>query len=172
MKKIGIILLALILLLSGCQASSSETTGSVSSTAATSEAAAGFVFKFDGVTIAMHAATASILEKLGEPRQYFEAESCAFPGMEKTYAFASFSLYTYAFEGSDRVASVVLMDDSVSTPEGIYLNASLDDVVQAYGNNYTKSLNLYSYESGKMKLSFIIENDVVTSIEYVALSGS
>jgi hypothetical protein len=171
MKRTGIILIALAVLLAGCAGPPAATTASSGSTTASkSTAAPGYVFKYNDVTIQMHAETAPILEKLGESKSYFEAESCAFQGIEKTYTFPSFSLSTYELAGVDHVASLLLLDDSVETAEGVCLYASLNDVLEVYGDQYTKSLGLYSYTSGKMKLSFLIENDKVTSIEYVALA--
>jgi hypothetical protein len=175
MKQIRIILAigtALALILSGCGDTTTQT-GSQTATSATTTTTAepGFAFKVGGVTIHMHDETAPILEKLGKEKAYFEAESCAFPGLEKTYTYTSFNLYTYEDGAKDRVASIVILDDSVGTAEGIFLNSSLDDVIAKYGDNYVHTLNLYKYASGQMELSFIIEDKVVTSIEYVALSG-
>jgi len=178
MKKIRIILaisLAIALLLGGCGGTTTQpgnqTTNTTSATTTTT-AEPGYAFKVDGITIHMHDEMAPILEKLGKEKAYFEAESCAFPGLEKTYTYTSFNLYTYEDGDKDRVASIVILDDSVGTAEGIYLNASLDDVIAKYGDDYEHTLNLYKYASGLMELSFIIEDKVVTSIEYVALSGN
>lgn len=151
----------------GCNPVSGETPNT---TTENKTAEAGYAFKSSDVTIHMHAEVAPILEKLGEPKSYFEAASCAFPGLEKQYTYPSFILYTYEDGETDRVASVVLLDDSVGTAEGIYINDSLEDVLAVYGEGYSHTVHLYSYESGKMKLSFIIEDNLVTSIEYVALS--
>jgi hypothetical protein len=181
MKNAGITLAALALLLTlltGCSAAPSAatttdgaaTTVPGGTTASEPGNAAGYVFEFKGVTIQMHAETLPILEKLGKEKSYFEAESCAFQGIEKTYTYPSFSLCTYELDGADHVASLLFLDDAISTPEGIALNSKLDDVLKTYGDQYTKSLGLYSYESGKMKLTFLIESNLVASIEYVALA--
>jgi len=45
-------------------------------------------------------------------------------------------------------------------------------VIKAYGEPSEKSLNLYTYEQERMKLSFIIEGDKVTSIEYIAKANN
>lgn len=128
----------------------------------------GYEFVFNGVTIAMHSKMEPILEKLGEPMEYFEAESCALPGMEKIYTYSGFEILTYEKEGVDYVLSVVILDDSVSTKEGIYLYSDLDSLIEKYGDDYTKELNTYKYESGKSQLVFLVEDDEITSIEYLA----
>lgn len=63
----------------------------------------------------MNEKAAPILEKLGEPMEYFEAESCAFEGLDKIYTYSGFELHTYEMKGTDYVASVMFLDDSVST---------------------------------------------------------
>lgn len=128
----------------------------------------GYEFVFNGVTIAMHSKMEPILEKLGEPMEYFEAESCALPGMEKIYTYSGFEILTYEKEGVDYVLSVVILDDSVSIKEGIYLYSDLDSLIEKYGDDYTKELNTYKYESGQSQLVFLVEDDEITSIEYLA----
>ena len=128
----------------------------------------GYEFVFDGVTIAMHSKMELILEKLGEPMEYFEAESCALPGMEKIYSYSGFEILTYEKEGVDHVLSVVILDDSVSTKEGVYLYSNLNSLIEIYGDDYTKELNTYKYESGQSQLVFLVEDEEVTSIEYLA----
>ena len=128
----------------------------------------GYEFVFNGVTIAMHSKMEPILEKLGEPMEYFEAESCALPGMEKIYTYSGFEILTYEKEGVDYVLSVVILDDSVSTKEGIYLYSDLDSLIEKYGDDYTKELNTYKYESGQSQLVFLVEDGEITSIEYLA----
>ncbi|MDW7659506.1 MAG: hypothetical protein SCM11_20245 [Bacillota bacterium] len=170
-RSIIVIGIVLALILGGCGNTPTQQGSQTATTTSESLAEPGYAFKANGVTIHMHDETAPILEKLGEEKAYFEAESCAFPGLEKTYTYPSFNLYTYEDGDKDRVASIVILDDSVGTAEGIYLNSSLDEVIEKYGDKYEHTLNLYKYTSGLMELSFIIEDKIVTSIEYVALSG-
>lgn len=181
MKKLSLILMAVLFLLAGCSSGTSTTkslaninpnsagTGT-SKTSEGTEESKGYIFENKGIIIAMHAKVAPILESLGKSTGYFEAESCAFQGMEKTYTYGGFELHTYESDKVDYVASVILLDDSVSTKEGIFINSNLDDVLKAYGDKYTKKLSSYTYELDKSKLSFLIENDKVTSIEYTAVA--
>ncbi len=181
MKKIGLLLIVLILLLTGCgggenasgnlddNGDNSMPMGSINELDDDKESK-GYVFEYNGTTIAMNEKAESILEDLGEPIDYFEAESCAFEGLDKIYTYSGFELNTYEIDGVDYVASVLLLDDSVSTKEGIYLYSNLNDVLSTYGNNYTKNLGMYTYELNKSKISFLIENDEVVSIEYTAIT--
>ena len=172
MKKLIVLFLVLIFVLVGC--STTETTAPAPTTPGqntednrTSEENE-FVFEVNGISIPMHAEAAPILEKLGGSQEYFEAESCAIPGLEKTYSFDGFDLYTYEIEGVDYIAAITILDDTVATKEGVYLYDNKDAVLQTYGDKYAKKLDLYTYTLSKSELAFLIENDEVVSIEYTA----
>ena len=181
MKKVGLLLMVLILLLTGCggeKNTSKDLNGNkggnepVESTEKPDdeEKTEEYVFEYKGITIAMNEKAAPILGRLGEPLDYFEAESCAFEGLDKIYTYSGFEIHTYEIEGVDHVAAVMFLDDSVSTKEGAYLYSGLDDVLSKYGNNYVKDLGLYTYELNKSKISFLVEDDEVVSIEYNAIT--
>jgi len=129
----------------------------------------GYVFEYKGVKIAVEAPSTAILEALGEPMNYFEAPSCAFEGMDKIYTYSGFEFQTYTEGDKDYIASIRFLDDTVATPEGIGLNAGLEDVIAAYGDDYKQSFSQYTYTKGKCNLRFIIENNEVVSVEYVSV---
>lgn len=126
----------------------------------------GFVFSHNGATIEMDVDAAPILEKLGEPVSYFEAQSCAFEGLDKTYTYNGFELDTYPKGDKDYVSAVVLKDDSVATAEGICIGDSLEKLQQAYPEGGTEECNMMIYEKDGMRLCFFIKGDEVASIEY------
>ncbi len=140
--------------------------GTESGSSAVTEAG-GFEFKANGITVAMNAKAADLVDKLGE-YEYFEAPSCAFQGLDKTYTYAGFELVTYELDKVDYVLSVSLRDDSLTTPEGVTIGSSLDDVKKAYGDSFTQDGNSYQYTKGNSILTFIVENGAVTSVEYKA----
>ncbi|HOB20752.1 MAG TPA: hypothetical protein PK830_09300 [Candidatus Atribacteria bacterium] len=171
MKKIISIMLLLALLVAGCAggaAGNNNDNNNGDKNYNGNGKVDGYVFETGGAVIAMNAEVAPIVEKLGEPLEYFEAESCAFQGMEKIYTYSGFEIKTYEIDGVDCVLSVTLLDDSVKTKEGIYLSSSLTDVLEAYGDDYTEGFGLYTYTKGNSELSFLVENDEVVSIEYKA----
>ncbi len=127
----------------------------------------GYTFSANGITIGMDVDAAPILEKLGDPASYFEAASCAFEGLDKMYTYSGFEVDTYpAAEDKDCVSAVILKDDSVSTPEGVAIGDSRDKVVEAYGDGFKEENGSLVYEKDGMKLSFILQDDAVASIEY------
>jgi len=61
------------------------------------------------------------------------------------------------------------MDDSVSTPEGIYLGSTVDDMISAYGDDYVESQGLYTYTLDDSNLQFITMEDEIIAINYLAI---
>ncbi len=108
-----------------------------------------------------------VLEDLGKEQSYFEAPSCAFEGLDKTYTYSGFVITTRPDGEEDYVSSIRLTDDSVTTPEGIYVGSSEADVVAAYGEGTRDEAEL-RYTRDSTALSFILEGDKVVSIEYLA----
>lgn len=125
-----------------------------------------YYFESNGVKIYMDGKLSDIEEALGEPKGYFEQPSCAVDGVAKIFTFSGYELETYEIEGVDYVAYVVLMDDTVATPEGVDLSMTKADVLRVYGDEYEESENLMVYKRGSMALRFIFEGDNIISIEY------
>ncbi|MBE6764889.1 MAG: hypothetical protein IJP10_04375 [Clostridia bacterium] len=171
MKKSICIILASImivcLMLTGCAQTPASSSGSAAPAADTTDTAA-YVFTYNSVAIPMDAPAAPIVAQLGEPLSYFESESCAFEGIDKTYTYQSFVLNTYPKDGVDYVSSVRLTNDTVSTAEGIYIGSTLDSVNAAYSGSFTVGETGCSFKAGNMTLSFILDAATgnVTSIKY------
>ncbi len=128
----------------------------------------GYAFKHNNVSIYMNTNVAPVIESLGECQQYFESESCAFKGLDKTYNYGGFEITTYPLDDKDYISTVYLMDDTVSTPEGVYLGATVDDMIAAYGDNYIESSGSYTYVKDDSKLQFIAKDNEIISITYLA----
>ena len=65
------------------------------------------------------------------------------------------------------IRSCRLTDDTVTTGEGVYIGSSEDDVKAAYGEEGGDAEGMLSYTAGDVTLNFILEDGVVTSIEYL-----
>lgn len=107
------------------------------------------------------------LANLGEPQTYFEAESCAFDGLDKTYTYSGFTITTRPEDGKDYIQSILLTDDSVTTAKGIYIGSARDEVIASYGETDDSLPTLLSYTSAGTTLNFILDGDTVVSIEYL-----
>lgn len=167
-----------VMLLSGCGGNDdgrSDATGKPASNATALPGGAttapsqddGYVFKKGNVTVVMNAKAADIIAALGEPSNYYESPSCAFEGMDKTYSYPGFDVTTYTESGVDYISGVVFWDDSVETPEGLYIGASAADVQRIYGADAAGKTNV-QLEKGSSYLLILLKDDLVSSIQYLA----
>ena len=172
MKKILALVLALAmtLTLAACGGETApETTAPAAQNTPATPDAASWKYTVQGVDIMMHAPAASILEQLGEPVSYTEEASCAFTGLDKTYNYGGFFLNTYPIGEKDYIYSVCLMDDSSTTPEGIYIGASQAEVEAAYGTEGFNGSHAYILTGTTSTLTIILTDGVVSSIQYDAV---
>ncbi len=128
----------------------------------------GYAFKHNDVSVYMNTDVEPVIEALGEPLHYFEAESCAFKGLDKTYTYAGFEITTYPLDEKDYISAINLMDDTVATPENVYLGSTVDEMIAAYGEDYTESSGSYTYAKDASKIQFIVMNDEIIAITYLA----
>lgn len=180
MKKIIALMLALSLLACLCacgdSGSNNDTTpptggGQEPQPTVTTPAPASddYVFNYKGTDIVMNAPAADIIAALGEPKSYSEETSCAFDGLDKTYYYGPFYLQTYPLDGADYIYCMWIVDDSVETPEGIYIGASQAEVESVYGADSFNGSNAYVIAGENSRLTIILDNGVVTSIQYDAV---
>lgn len=120
-----------------------------------------------GFALSVGADMSDVLAALGEAQSYFEAESCAFHGLDKTYTYSGFIVTTQPqSEELDRVSSIRLTDDGVTTAEGVYIGSSADEVAAVYGDGEVSD-TLMSYTRGSTQLQFVMDGGKVISIEYL-----
>lgn len=127
--------------------------------------AKGYIFLYNGTEIVVDADMAPVLQALGEPDSYFEAESCAFKGLDKIYTYGSFEIDTYPVEEKDYISAIIFKDDAVATAEGISIGDLVEKVKDTY-DGYTEETGKIVCEKDGMKLNFIVQDDAVISIEY------
>ena len=172
MKKIFALILALtmVLTMAACGGGTTpETTAPAAQNTPTTPDASSWKYNVQGIDIMMHAPAAPILETLGEPVSYTEEASCAFSGLDKTYYYGGFYLQTYPMGDSDYVFSLWLVDDSSTTPEGIYIGSTQAEVEAAYGTEGFNGSNAYVMTGTTSTLTIIMDDGVVSSIQYDAV---
>ena len=129
-----------------------------------------FTFTYNGVKIALNAPAEPIVTALGGNPKYTESTSCAFDGLDKSYGYGSFYLETYPLNGKDYVYGWYFVDDMVETDEGICIGSALADVKTAYGEENYNGSNAFQIKKSSGQLTIILENDMVTSIQYGVLT--
>lgn len=185
-KKLGALLIAAVMAFSmaACSSESEETTAAAGGESAAETTAAAqdggeakteaqgsnLVFEAAGKKISIGMDTSEFLDALGDPDSYFEAESCAFQGLDKVYTYKDYVIRTYPDGDIDRVSAIELRDDIATTSEGAYIGMTEDEIKSLYGS-YTiegDSSSSMTIKDGNTKLSFIFEDGSVNSITYTA----
>lgn len=162
MKKLLVVLMSVFMLV-GCGGGSGTSTN-------VDTPKEGFEFVVNSTTVKMNQDTSEVLSSLGKEISYFEAPSCAFDGLDKTYTYAGYQLITYPNGNKDYVNSIVLKDDTVTTKEGLYIGGSKSSVETTYGTDFEDVNGAYVYTKGDSKLEFIFNGDVIASITYTAIT--
>lgn len=160
MKKIGFVLL--VLLLTVAMLSCTEEPESTDDTRFGQMAV-------NGTVIAIDAEAEPVLSALGQEISYEESPSCAFEGMDKLYVYNGFRVTTYSQSGTDYIYSVELMDDSLSTPEGLSIGAGAARVTELYGTPDQQNDTAMQFTSENTTLQIILRDGFVTNIQYLKL---
>ena len=184
MKKIICLISAVVVaavLLTACDSGNSKKTETQTEAQTTAQqgsetptigpAADRYTLVYKGTNIMMKAEAAAICEALGECKSYNEETSCAFDGLDKSYTYTSFILTTYPDGDIDRINSVTLLDDTVSTVDGISIGDTKEKVESVYGADSFNGVNAYIMTEGQAQLAILIDTttEKVNSIQYTAL---
>lgn len=100
-----------------------------------------------GTEITGDTSVEDVLEALGDGYEYFEAISCVYEGMDKTYTYPDYILYTYPDGAIDHLMELYCTGGDVSA-KGVTFGASKDEIVEAFGEDYTEegSMMIYAVE--------------------------
>ena len=105
-------------------------------------------------------------EKFGTELEYSEVASCAFEGLDKTFKYEHYEITTYPDGEDDRIYSIYLLDDTVSTKEGVKITDDVSKMKEVYGSEYTEQGESYLYSKKGTTLQFYTSNGVIIGIEY------
>ena len=144
------------------------------STEEPTEAGPELYFEYRGVRIEPMMEAAPVLAALGEPLRVFEADSCAYLGKDLFYAFPGVELTVNQVEDTERITSLQVVDDTVTTPQGLRIYDEEEKLLSLLGG--TEDDGVYTYRSGRVELLVqvkTVENGSrrVWSIEYRAADG-
>ncbi len=130
-----------------------------------------FSIKYNGVEVVP--GTEFNENLISEEANFSEIPSCAFEGTDKMYTYSGVELVVTNIDGKDKVYSVYFITDDVKTAEGVGITDTVNKMIEVYGENYDQSIsNKYTYTKGEVELSFIVQNNVITSVEYVLKTNS
>lgn len=171
MKRYMLIALALMMVLSLCACgddpATTEPAGSTNSSVTPSTTPKGYTFTYNGTQFGVDMAVDSVLTKLGEPKDKYTSQSCAFGGEDTVYYYSSIQISTNNEQGYERIYSIYLEDDLVSTEKGICIGNTADQVKAAYGEaDAASSDSCLIYSKDGMSLRFNLTDGKVSSILY------
>lgn len=170
MLKILCISVLMLALLTGCSAAVTPVKPPAGADALAAPLdAAPRAFAYNSIPIEMHAPAEPLLEALGEPAAYFEAASCAHQGMDRVYTYPDFELHTYESDGVERVLAVILLNDRITTPEGLRLSSPPQDIQKRYGEPSQPMEGVYVYTHENTRLSILVRDNQIIEIAYMAV---
>ena len=103
-------------------------------------------FESKGVRMEPMMEAAPVLAALGEPIHSFEADSCAYLGKDKFYAYPGFELTVNEVEGVERITVITVTDDTIVTPQGLRIYDEEDKLLSLLGGE--EKNGAYGYEDG------------------------
>lgn len=172
MKKLAAIVLALTMVLALCACGGTSDTPTTPTTEPQQNntgntTPVGYLFTYNGYQFGVDIVADDALANLGDPRDQYTSESCAFGGEDTVYYYSSIQVSTNNEYGYERIYSIYLEDDLVSTEEGICVGSTADDVKAAYGEPGDKSTaTCLIYEKDGMTLNFNLVDGLVSTILY------
>ena len=124
----------------------------------------------NGVTIAVGAPAADAVPTLGDWVSMNSSDSCGgFQGKDYIYTYSGYRVSTTPSKDGQIICKIELTDDSVKTPQGLYIGMSRADAEKAMKGFTAESVgdNLV-YTEGNVKLQVIFRDGTVSGIVYVA----
>lgn len=163
-KVLAIVMASAMLCAAGCSSDTKDETTTVASQAQNVESK--YAFEANGKKISIGESADSVLEKLGEATSKFTAVSCAFEGEDHMYTYGtSYQITTSNVDGNEVLTCISLLDDMVSTKEGVKIGSTDDEVAAAMGVSKEDS-GKYEFKDGKTSLVIVTKEDAVISITY------
>ena len=122
-------------------------------------------FQYNGKSVSLGENINKVISKLGKAVSVSSAPSCHGAGEDKTYVYNGFEIYTYPNNGSDCVNEIIVTSPSISTSKGIKVGSTENDVIAAYGKNYSTA-GYYNVYGTTKSIQFYIVDGVVDHIDY------
>ncbi len=120
-------------------------------------------FEANGVRFGIYDEAEAVLSALPAYRSTFTGETCAFDAADVYYYYSGFQIMTNEIDGVSRITAIAVADDTVKTPQGLYIGMSEEDAAEAFPALQEADWNLVD---GSATLSVTIVDGVVTGIVY------
>ena len=177
MKKILAIFLCLLMMLTFVACDSGEdydddNGGSgAATTKATESASVKYYVNVGSVKVELGADADAVITALGTPKATAEVGNCGGQGTLTKYTYASVEVYVLTSGTSKTIDQITLLDDSISTAEGIKIGSTQNDVKTKCKTPTKSSESSYTYTSGNKNLKFNFRDGAVVGIDYMRTTG-
>lgn len=114
-------------------------------------------FTFNGCTVTLGEDLSSFTSSLTP--DFEDTSECRAGGKDYLYGYGHFQINGFMADGTDVIRAVAIDIDNadVSTPKGIHIGSTRDDVIKAYGN--ADGNGNITYKLGKASLMFVMNSD-------------
>lgn len=158
MKRIAILLLVLLL----CACAGAEEAVFIDPNAVQGGGYGELYFEANGVRFGIFDETDKVLASLPAYRSTYTSETCAFDSCDVYYRFNGFQIMTNEIDGTSRITGITVADDTVKTPQGLYIGMPEDDAKAAFPALGDDWLII----DGTAQLAVVIQNGVIAQIIY------
>lgn len=138
---------------------------------------ADLVFLQDGQSFPLRSDVEALIAVLGDGYELTVAPSCAFEGEDKIFEYPNLTIYTNPLDGKDLIDEIYITGGEYTTPRGIGIGDTRDEVIAAYGEGfdqegtlvYALRQDIELYRSPQLFIDF--EDDIVLNISFYAASN-
>ena len=120
-------------------------------------------FEADGVRFGIYDEAAPVLDALPAFRTMFTAETCAFDSHDVYYYYAGFQIMVNEIDGVERITAITVADDTVRTPQGLYIGMREEDAYKAVPALAGQDRILID---GTAQMAVVIKDGVIAGIVY------
>ena len=125
-----------------------------------------FYVNYKDTKIELDKKAESVLEKLGEPKYSDNLGDCGGIGVQMKYTYDDITVNTLKEKDGEVIHKIGFLNDLVSTPKGISIGSSEQEVRDAYGTPSSEENGKLTYTSGDLELEFTVKNGSVSAINY------
>lgn len=100
------------------------------------------------------------------PNTTYAGQSCAFDGDDIYYFFNGFEVMANVIDGAERVTAITLTDDTVRTPDGLYIGMPETELTRITGLA-PDTAGLHTMTDGTAQRNVTVQEGTVRSIAYV-----
>ena len=116
-------------------------------------AGSGYSMTYNGQKIEIGANAKDLMPKLGAYTSV-DGEACGTDEKDVIYTLSGIEIETHVNKDGEIVRKIEILNDSQKTVKGITIGSTRDEVIAAYGKNYTEGTDAIRYESGNTAIEF------------------